>query len=210
MLTQCITARHAAAAVSKLLLTRRCPTCGTCAHHGSSVLRAPLSTPSTNSHSRRNSGSSSMSPSVAQAEPAGQQQGGSASALAQAGVGGKAAARAALTAEQRQAIITDSIRGIPDFPKPGILFWDVTTLLLNPEAFQLTIDAFVERYHSMAVDVVAGAWLRAVVACGVRVACVLPVGAQRVLRARVDGRREDSRLQLRGGRGVVGLLGGTQ
>jgi hypothetical protein len=65
-------------------------------------------------------------------------------------------AAASLSEEQRNKIICDSIRGIPDFPKPGILFWDVTTLLLNPQAFQLTIDAMVERYKDQKIDVVAG------------------------------------------------------
>lgn len=56
----------------------------------------------------------------------------------------------------KKKIITDSIRGIPDFPKPGILFWDVTTLMLNHQAFQLTTDMFVERYKDMNINVVAG------------------------------------------------------
>ncbi len=43
-----------------------------------------------------------------------------------------------------------------DFPKPGILFWDVTTIMLNPTAFQAVIDLFVERYRGQKVDVVAG------------------------------------------------------
>jgi len=42
-------------------------------------------------------------------------------------------------------MIADSIRGIPDFPKPGILFWDVTTLMLQHAAFQASIDLFYER-----------------------------------------------------------------
>jgi hypothetical protein len=54
-------------------------------------------------------------------------------------------------------LISDSIRGIPDFPKKGILFWDVTTLMLDHKAFQATIDAFVERYADEQIDVVAGA-----------------------------------------------------
>jgi hypothetical protein len=66
------------------------------------------------------------------------------------------ATKAAVSVEERQRIISDSIRGIPDFPKPGILFWDVTTLMLNPTAFQLTIDALCERYKDQKVDVVAG------------------------------------------------------
>eukprot|EP00892_Ulva_mutabilis_P012157 jgi/Ulvmu1/9313/UM050_0062.1 len=53
-------------------------------------------------------------------------------------------------------LIADNLRGIPDFPKPGILFWDVTTLLLDPKVFQATIDAFTKRYADKKVDVVAG------------------------------------------------------
>lgn len=68
-----------------------------------------------------------------------------------------ATTKAAVTPEERQKIISDSIRGIPDFPKPGILFWDVTTLMLNPTAFQLTVDALYDRYKDQKVDVVAGA-----------------------------------------------------
>lgn len=64
--------------------------------------------------------------------------------------------KVAVTPEQRQQIISDSIRGIPDFPKPGILFWDVTTLLLNPTAFQMTIDALYDRYKDQKIDAVAG------------------------------------------------------
>lgn len=73
----------------------------------------------------------------------------------------QAAVLADPTPEQRQKIISDSIRGIPDFPKPGILFWDVTTLMLNPTAFKLTIDALYDRYKDQKVDVVAGVSRRA-------------------------------------------------
>ena len=38
------------------------------------------------------------------------------------------------------------IREVPDFPKPGILFYDITTILQNPPAFRAVIEAFVERY----------------------------------------------------------------
>lgn len=58
-------------------------------------------------------------------------------------------------AEKKQVVL-DSIRGIPDFPKKGILFWDVTTILLNHKAFQYTIDLFYEHYKDMKIDVVAG------------------------------------------------------
>ncbi|KAK1285956.1 hypothetical protein QJS10_CPA10g00859 [Acorus calamus] len=52
--------------------------------------------------------------------------------------------------------ISSSIRVVPDFPKPGIMFQDITTLLLNPKAFKDTIDMFVERYKGKNISVVAG------------------------------------------------------
>ncbi|KAI3460158.1 hypothetical protein Pfo_016821 [Paulownia fortunei] len=52
--------------------------------------------------------------------------------------------------------ISSSIRVIPDFPKPGIMFQDITTLLLDPKAFKDTIDLFVERYKGQNINVVAG------------------------------------------------------
>ncbi len=36
--------------------------------------------------------------------------------------------------------IKDHIREVPDFPKPGILFYDISTLLINPEAWRETVD----------------------------------------------------------------------
>ncbi|KAJ0579981.1 putative adenine phosphoribosyltransferase [Helianthus annuus] len=52
--------------------------------------------------------------------------------------------------------ISSSIRVIPDFPKPGIMFQDITTMLLDPVAFKDTIDLFVERYREKNISVVAG------------------------------------------------------
>ena len=48
------------------------------------------------------------------------------------------------------------IREVPDFPKPGILFYDITTLLKDKEGFRLTIDAFRAHYKGAPVDVVIG------------------------------------------------------
>ena len=49
------------------------------------------------------------------------------------------------------------IRDIPDFPKPGILFKDITPLLGNSEAFYAAIDAFAARYESEdKIDAVVG------------------------------------------------------
>ncbi|KAK4434365.1 Adenine phosphoribosyltransferase 1, chloroplastic [Sesamum alatum] len=59
-------------------------------------------------------------------------------------------------ADDRISRISSSIRVIPDFPKPGILFQDITTLLLDPKAFKDTIDLFVERYKDKNINVVAG------------------------------------------------------
>ncbi|KAJ1266074.1 hypothetical protein BS78_08G123200 [Paspalum vaginatum] len=58
--------------------------------------------------------------------------------------------------DARVARIASSIRVIPDFPKPGIMFQDITTLLLNPKAFRDTVDLFVERYKDQGITVVAG------------------------------------------------------
>ncbi|KAK2660147.1 hypothetical protein Ddye_006680 [Dipteronia dyeriana] len=58
--------------------------------------------------------------------------------------------------DTRIARISSAIRVIPDFPKPGILFQDITTLLLDPRAFRDTIDLFVERYKNKNISVVAG------------------------------------------------------
>ena len=52
--------------------------------------------------------------------------------------------------------IKSLIRTIPDFPKPGIQFRDITTLLKDAEGFRLTIDAFAARCHGQSIGVVAG------------------------------------------------------
>ncbi len=52
--------------------------------------------------------------------------------------------------------ISNSIRTIPNWPEPGVVFRDITTLLQNPEAFHKTIDILVERYKDKKIDVVAG------------------------------------------------------
>ena len=48
------------------------------------------------------------------------------------------------------------IRHVPDFPKAGILFFDVTTLLRDRDGFRLTIDAMSKPYQNSGVDVVVG------------------------------------------------------
>jgi adenine phosphoribosyltransferase len=48
------------------------------------------------------------------------------------------------------------IRSVPDFPKKGILFYDITTLLRNPDGFSATIDALASPYANQGIDVVVG------------------------------------------------------
>ncbi len=48
------------------------------------------------------------------------------------------------------------IRTIPDYPKPGILFRDITTLLGHPKGFRTTVDALVQFHQGAKFDVVAG------------------------------------------------------
>ena len=55
-----------------------------------------------------------------------------------------------MTAEELRA----KIREIPDFPKPGILFYDVTTLLKDPDAYRSAIDLMIEPYRDQGVDLV--------------------------------------------------------
>lgn len=49
-----------------------------------------------------------------------------------------------------------NLREIPDFPKPGILFYDVTTLFKNPECLQSIIDELYEMYKGKGITKVVG------------------------------------------------------
>ena len=52
--------------------------------------------------------------------------------------------------------LKNSIRNIPDYPKPGIQFKDVTPILQDPELFGNVIDIFYDRYKSEKIDVIVG------------------------------------------------------
>ena len=60
-----------------------------------------------------------------------------------------------LSDEQREFLL-DSIRDIPDFPKPGIIFKDITTLLNNKEAYKLLMDHLEARYKEMDLEYIVG------------------------------------------------------
>ena len=48
------------------------------------------------------------------------------------------------------------IREVPDYPKPGILFYDITTLLKDSKALRMTCDRFVWMFHDKQIDKVVG------------------------------------------------------
>jgi adenine phosphoribosyltransferase len=48
------------------------------------------------------------------------------------------------------------IREVPDFPKPGINFYDITTLLKHPDGLRRTVDALAAQFEGMKVDTVIG------------------------------------------------------
>ena len=52
--------------------------------------------------------------------------------------------------------LKSKIRHVPDFPKPGILFYDVTTLLRDPEGFRMAIDSIAEPYRDRGIRAVVG------------------------------------------------------
>jgi adenine phosphoribosyltransferase len=54
------------------------------------------------------------------------------------------------------AKIRGAIRDIPDFPKPGIVFKDITPLLSNGSLFGKTVDLIAERYRGQKIDTVLG------------------------------------------------------
>ncbi len=49
-----------------------------------------------------------------------------------------------------------AIRSIPDYPKKGIIFRDITTLLGNPRAFRATVDAMLLPYAGVRIDTDVG------------------------------------------------------
>src|SRR5467141_259736 len=52
--------------------------------------------------------------------------------------------------------LKELIREVPDFPKPGINFYDITTLLKHPEGFHQTVDALAAEFEGTQIDAVVG------------------------------------------------------
>lgn len=55
------------------------------------------------------------------------------------------------TTEQQRQLIKESIKTIPGYPEPGIIFRDVTSLLENPVAYSSSVQLLVERYRSKGI-----------------------------------------------------------
>src|SRR6266576_5858041 len=60
------------------------------------------------------------------------------------------------TSEMNSDQLKKMIREVPDFPKPGILFYDITTLLRDKTGFARLIDLFSEHYIGKQVDLILG------------------------------------------------------
>lgn len=56
----------------------------------------------------------------------------------------------------RIELLKANVRDVPDFPKPGILFKDITPLLANPRAFTTVLDLFAEEYAGHRLDAIVG------------------------------------------------------
>jgi len=67
------------------------------------------------------------------------------------------------------------IREVPDFPKPGILFYDITTLLKDAQGLKSVIDGLSEGYRGMNIDTVVGVEARGFIFAPA-VACALGAG----------------------------------
>ena len=54
--------------------------------------------------------------------------------------------------ETQLSLLQNSIHAVPNYPKPGILFRDITGILDEPTAYQLTIDLLAEKYSNEGAD----------------------------------------------------------
>ena len=76
---------------------------------------------------------------------------------------------------EREAWLKRSIRSLPDFPQPGILFRDITPLLQDAESMRFTLEAIAARYRNTGIQKVVGIESRGFI-FGVPIAYLLGVG----------------------------------
>ena len=77
--------------------------------------------------------------------------------------------------ESKAIDIRDWIRDIPDFPKPGIMFRDITPLLADPSGLALAVELMANPFRGKNIDLVVGAESRGFI-FGTAVACCLSAG----------------------------------
>ncbi len=65
-----------------------------------------------------------------------------------------------MTAKRKDIRLADFVRDIPDFPKPGVLFRDITPLLASPEAFREAVRQLAGNFGGQGIDLVAAAEAR--------------------------------------------------
>lgn len=73
------------------------------------------------------------------------------------------------------SFIASCIKTIPDYPKPGILFRDITSLVEHPQAFKATIDLLIEHYRHVPLNKIVGTEARGFI-FGAPVAAALGLG----------------------------------
>ena len=89
------------------------------------------------------------------------------------------------------------IRHVPDFPKAGILFYDVTTLLRDPEGFRLAIDSMSVPYRDRGIDLVVGVESRGIISCRGDIYIVPVVGEEaELVRCAGEDDSEDERVVI--------------
>lgn len=71
------------------------------------------------------------------------------------------------------------VRDIPDFPKPGVLFRDITPLLADPAGLALSVELMANPFRGKGIDVVVGAESRGFI-FGTAVACAISAGFQMI------------------------------
>jgi len=77
------------------------------------------------------------------------------------------------------ARLKNLIREIPDFPKPGVMFRDITPLLAHPGGLAMSIELLANPYRGQGIDIVVGAESRGFI-FGTAVACAISAGFQLV------------------------------
>jgi len=99
--------------------------------------------------------------------------------------------------------LRSAIRDIPDFPKPGIIFKDITPILADAELFRLAIDSFVEQCRSLAVTKVVGIDARGFI-FGSAVAYALGIGFVPIRKkGKLPSKRESVAYQLEYGEAIA-------